>query len=443
LHRDIKPANVLVNQYGRPMLADFNISFRTVQEGGVAETAFGGTLAFMAPEHLDAFDPGSSVTPREVNEQSDIYSLGIVIYELLTGHSPFPAPPPEENRVELIRALAETRRTAAPPLDDDPPSARKTLLRTIAWSLSPSKYARPKSAAQFAAALDGCQDLRSAEREIPPPSWFARSAWRPPFAWMVLLAVLPQAVGSAVNIAYNLTEIVDYLTEAQKEMFLYRLVPIYNAIVYPLLISVWLAAAAPVNRMWKRLHSSQVVPEFDVALARRRALNLPYWMLGIAAAGWLPGGLIFPVLLDYLLPDPLPLKFYLHFLASFALSGLIAVAYSFCGQQFIALRVLYPRMWSDPTNFRRIARRELASTPLRLWLINFLSTAIPLVAIALLLLPLVWLYVTQGVTEHVVQIAVVALIVALVLLGLLGREVTTISTSLMARTYAILIRSQS
>ena len=49
LHRDIKPANVLVNQYGRPMLADFNISFRSFEEGAEPDSTFGGTMAFMAP----------------------------------------------------------------------------------------------------------------------------------------------------------------------------------------------------------------------------------------------------------------------------------------------------------------------------------------------------------------------------------------------------------
>jgi serine/threonine protein kinase len=58
LHRDIKPANILVNPYGRPMLADFNISSQPVGSETSGEEMFGGTFAYMAPEHLDAFNPG-------------------------------------------------------------------------------------------------------------------------------------------------------------------------------------------------------------------------------------------------------------------------------------------------------------------------------------------------------------------------------------------------
>src|SRR5204862_6839196 len=52
LHRDVKPANVLVNRYGRPLLADFNVAAAT---RGDEEALLGGTLAYMAPEHLAAF----------------------------------------------------------------------------------------------------------------------------------------------------------------------------------------------------------------------------------------------------------------------------------------------------------------------------------------------------------------------------------------------------
>lgn len=88
LHRDIKPANVLLNQYGRPMLADFNIA--TVASGaGGKEGSLGGTLAYMAPEHLDAFMLRDAAAGDAVKEPADIYSLGLVLFELLCGCRPF------------------------------------------------------------------------------------------------------------------------------------------------------------------------------------------------------------------------------------------------------------------------------------------------------------------------------------------------------------------
>ena len=82
LHRDIKPANILVSPYGRPMLADFNISLQTAAE---SDSMFGGTIAYMAPEHLDAFNPEHPSTADLVTEKADMYSLGIVLNELLNG----------------------------------------------------------------------------------------------------------------------------------------------------------------------------------------------------------------------------------------------------------------------------------------------------------------------------------------------------------------------
>lgn len=81
LHRDIKPANILLNRYGRPFLADFNIALDAQRTKGSTGALFGGTLAYMAPEHLDAFNPDHETTPDAVDERSDLFSLGIVLYE--------------------------------------------------------------------------------------------------------------------------------------------------------------------------------------------------------------------------------------------------------------------------------------------------------------------------------------------------------------------------
>src|SRR5437660_1543260 len=62
LPRDIKPANILLSRYGRPLLADFNIAFDAHRARG-GEAEIGGTLAYMAPEHLDAFNPEGDTPP--------------------------------------------------------------------------------------------------------------------------------------------------------------------------------------------------------------------------------------------------------------------------------------------------------------------------------------------------------------------------------------------
>jgi serine/threonine protein kinase len=84
VHRDLKPANVLISDDGRPMLLDFNLSVNVkVQDG--PRSPLVGTLPYMAPEHLETFQGGG----RPVDARSDTYSLGVILYEALTGRLPF------------------------------------------------------------------------------------------------------------------------------------------------------------------------------------------------------------------------------------------------------------------------------------------------------------------------------------------------------------------
>ncbi len=85
LHRDIKPENVLIADDGTPLLLDFNLSAYVRGRTGHADL-LGGTLPYMSPEHLAAFRGGTI----PVDEHSDIFSLGVLLFELLTGQQPYP-----------------------------------------------------------------------------------------------------------------------------------------------------------------------------------------------------------------------------------------------------------------------------------------------------------------------------------------------------------------
>jgi len=85
VHRDLKPANILLTAEGQPLILDFNLADDPNLPAG--ERAFlGGTLPYMAPEHLQAFlDRQQFSDPR-----GDVYALGLILFELLTQRQPFP-----------------------------------------------------------------------------------------------------------------------------------------------------------------------------------------------------------------------------------------------------------------------------------------------------------------------------------------------------------------
>ena len=131
LHRDLKPANILLAADGTPMLLDFNlaaVSQPPPAEGQIGRAMLGGTLPYMAPEHLDAFDPRGTTPADAVDERADIYALGLILFELLTGAHPFPtpAPTPGSAPTDIIRPMIEARR--------QPPSPRARCPQ-VPWSL--------------------------------------------------------------------------------------------------------------------------------------------------------------------------------------------------------------------------------------------------------------------------------------------------------------------
>ena len=159
LHRDLKPANVMLDARGRVRLSDFGLAAIT----GDVESAElrAGTPAYMAPEQLD----GRQVTPR-----TDVYALGLVLYELFTGTRPFVAGDIDELR-RLQDASDPTKPSAL--VDGLDPAIERAILSC----LEGDPALRPHSARAVADALPGGDPIHSALEagETPAPDLVAAS----------------------------------------------------------------------------------------------------------------------------------------------------------------------------------------------------------------------------------------------------------------------------
>jgi eukaryotic-like serine/threonine-protein kinase len=132
VHRDIKPQNLLVRTDGVAKIADFGIA-RTVQATQLTQVGTVlGTAAYLAPEQAAG---------EQVTAAADIYSLGAVAYELLTGRTPY--------KFEALADLALKQQQPPPPLPDTPPALGAAVLRALAFKPED----RPHSAAMFAREL--------------------------------------------------------------------------------------------------------------------------------------------------------------------------------------------------------------------------------------------------------------------------------------------------
>ena len=184
IHRDVKPENMLITAKGQLKLTDFGLAKILSGDSDTQSAAPMGSLRYMSPEQVRA--------QKTIDERSDLYSLGVVLYELSTGQPPFR----EDNPFDLMKAHVESM----PPLPAElNPALPEQLNGVILGAVRKDPAERFATAAEFREALETVPRPRRAPASPASRGVFA-GAWRWIAGWRFLWRALAAATGLLVGI---------------------------------------------------------------------------------------------------------------------------------------------------------------------------------------------------------------------------------------------------
>ncbi len=377
LHRDVKPANVLLAVDGSPKLADFNISFCSQLDGATPAAYFGGSLAYMSPEQLEAYDPRHPRRPQDLTGQSDLYSLAVVMWELLHGERPFRDEKLAGGMQATLTAMIERRHQKQILRPDKAADDELTqrLEGILLQAMSPEPAQRP---------VDGDALARELALALHPRTWelfhttagWVQFARRHPFITYTLLTVPPFLVAGIYNFFYNEQAFIAGHGEVRKARFEATAI-LVNSLVYPVGMGIVLIYVLPFARALSNVMHGRHVPEDVLERARLRSLRIGYCIMLISLLEWFLAGVAFSAALQ------LPLADSLRFILVQLTCGLVSAGLPFLATSWVGMTVYYPTLLNKEMPSKR-ERRQLAAIPLHGNYSLLTAGVVPMLALLLL-----------------------------------------------------------
>ena len=378
LHRDVKPANVLVSAEGAPKLVDFNISFNSKLDGATPAAYFGGSLAYMSPEQLEACNPSHPREAADLDGRIDQYSVAVMLWELLGGKRPFLDDGIRGDWSTTLSSMVEERRRGVNPARqaDLPKQIPHGLIDVLEKALSTEAEDRFGSMGEFARQLELCLQP-AAQRLLRPP----RRGWRQwvrsyPLTSLLIAGLTPNVIFSVLNYKYNFEDV--FGAESQRILTQSR-VFLYNGIMYAIAITACVTACWAVLHALVQLRRGERLDPDRQSQLRRRVLALGDRVTLIIFGTWLLSAPIFYFTLGDRLDGFKPL----HLFTSQILCGLIAVTLTFFLITFLNVRVLFPALVSPDRRDPRDLEGLLALGR-RVWGYLIVAGATPFVSVIVL-----------------------------------------------------------
>jgi hypothetical protein len=377
MHRDVKPANILLSSEGVPKLADFNVSYSGIAGCAGAAVHFGGSLLYMSPEQLQVADPSGSLRPEDLDPRSDLYSLGLVLWELWQGRRPAVGSEAISSWHEAVMRQLQLRRVAPQCVRAFDSAATRVLQKALLQTLQFDRQRRPHSGYELAGRLRLALVQRAAELFEPAAnSLYARIGRLPVLITTALIIFVPNGLAGALNYQYNLASIVAKHPD-MRPLFVDLSVWI-NSIAFPIgaMLLVWFAQ--PVRRALKRAAQGQPATEGD----KENTWNLGHRAAVLGGILWLAAGIAFPVVLLAMHPGFQTVDA-LEFFLSLSICGGIAWIYPFFGVSLLITEIYYPAIIA-PTMVDMQFEKRAAQLKRRATVYLASAAAIPLAALALL-----------------------------------------------------------
>jgi tetratricopeptide (TPR) repeat protein/predicted Ser/Thr protein kinase len=184
IHRDLKPQNIMRDKTGRILVMDFGLA-RTVEGDGMTQTGtLVGTMEYMSPEQALA---------KDLDQRSDLFTVGLILYELLTGRTPFKAE-------SAVASLIKRNQERAVPVSDHDGTIPRPLSNIVSKCLERDPNLRYQSASELVRDLDAWQGNRAAATLGFQP---AVEPWGRTIHWPLLTAIATVLVLAIVSYVFR------------------------------------------------------------------------------------------------------------------------------------------------------------------------------------------------------------------------------------------------